>query len=145
MDMMEKIARVEENSESPGAGPLNSSEVLVSQRDDRGNVSKMETHEKPEEQDSAVADAEAVAWAGARPVTVNDPQGLSLENARLIQGMNEGTLSASQIRIIAREDEREASGKYKDKFSWKKGGMRGGRGRRPSPNPTAEKGMRNFG
>ena len=37
--------------------------------------------------------------------------------------MNEGTLSASQMRIIAREDEREASGKYKDKLSWKKGGI----------------------
>ena len=34
-----------------------------------------------------------------------------------------GTLSASQMRIIAREDEREASGKYKDKLSWKKGGI----------------------
>ena len=67
MDMMEKTARVE-CSESPGADPLNSSEVLASQRDDRGKVSKMETNEKPEEQDSAVADG-IVLGRDDRPVT----------------------------------------------------------------------------
>ena len=62
INTMEKISKVEQSSESPGAGPENSSEILALQRYDRGKVSKMKTNEKPVEQNSAVSGTFYLAW-----------------------------------------------------------------------------------